>query len=88
MRGASWVSIHNGGGTGWGKAMNGGFGLVLDGSDAAEKRAREMLFWDVTNGLTRRARAGNPNAVRTIIKLQNKYKIQETGGYFPFIPQL
>lgn len=84
MRGASWVSIHNGGGTGWGKAMNGGFGLVLDGTDRAEQRARQMLFWDVTNGLTRRARAGNKNALRTITKLKEKFR----GTYDPFIPVL
>lgn len=86
MRGASWVSIHNGGGTGWGKATNGGFGMILDGSEEAENRARQMLFWDVSNGLTRRAKAGNPNAVRTIIKLQKKYRFNESDGYFPFIP--
>ncbi|CAE7446822.1 Uroc1, partial [Symbiodinium microadriaticum] len=57
MRGATWVSLHNGGGTGWGVASNGGFGLVLDGSERAERRARDMIFFDVTNGLTRRARA-------------------------------
>ena len=66
MRGATWVSLHNGGGVGWGKSINGGFGLVLDGSKEAEERAWSMLFWDVTNGLTRRARAGNVNAIKTI----------------------
>jgi urocanate hydratase len=80
MRGATWVSIHNGGGTGWGKAINGGFGLVLDGTNVAAKRAESMLFWDVANGLTRRARAGNPNAIKTIKKLQ------DIKGYKPFIP--
>ena len=69
MRGATWVSIHNGGGTGWGMASNGGFGLVLDGSAEAEKRARDMIFFDVTNGLVRRARAGNPHAQLTIANL-------------------
>lgn len=69
MRGATWVSLHNGGGTGWGKAINGGFGMVLDGSQEAEDRARAMLFWDVSNGLTRRARAGNVNAIKTIKRL-------------------
>lgn len=88
MRGASWVSIHNGGGTGWGKATNGGFGLVLDGTKEAEERARSMLFWDVSNGLTRRARAGNSNAIRTIEKLQSRFRFEKTEGYFPFIPQL
>lgn len=53
FRGATWVALHNGGGTGWGEAMNGGFGLVLDGSADAEHRARMMLAWDVTNGILR-----------------------------------
>eukprot|EP00605_Chrysophyceae_sp_TOSAG23-4_P002061 GSChrysophyteH1.ASY1.ANO1.2282.1 assembled CDS len=69
MRGATWVSIHNGGGTGWGMASNGGFGLVLDGSEEAEQRARDMIFFDVTNGLVRRARAGNPHAQLTVANL-------------------
>lgn len=59
FRGASWVSLHNGGGTGWGEAINGGFGLVLDGSAAAERRAKQMLLWDVLNGVTRRGWSGN-----------------------------
>jgi urocanate hydratase len=63
-RGATWVSIHNGGGVGWSKAMNGGFGLVLDGSKEAERRLQSMLFWDVNNGIARRAWAGNANAIR------------------------
>jgi len=62
FRGATWVSIHNGGGVGWGEVMNGGFGMVLDGSDAAGRRAEQMLFWDVNNGISRRAWAGNENA--------------------------
>lgn len=62
FRGATWVALHNGGGTGWGEAVNGGFGLVLDGSPEAERRAQQMLFWDVNNGVTRRAWAGNENA--------------------------
>ncbi len=88
MRGATWVSLHNGGGTGWGKAINGGFGMVLDGSKDAEDRARAMLFYDVTNGLTRRARAGNVNALKTIQRLQDKYRIGTSSGYFPFIPSV
>lgn len=63
FRGATWVSIHNGGGVGWSKAMNGGFGLVLDGSEDADRRLEQMLFWDVNNGIARRAWAGNPNAI-------------------------
>lgn len=62
FRGATWVSIHNGGGTGWGEAINGGFGLVLDGTADAERRARAMLFWDVNNGIARRAWAKVDNA--------------------------
>jgi urocanate hydratase len=62
FRGATWVSLHNGGGVGWGEVVNGGFGLVLDGSSDAERRARAMLSWDVNNGVARRAWAGNDNA--------------------------
>jgi urocanate hydratase len=62
MRGATWVALHNGGGVGWGEVMNGGFGLVLDGSDDAAKRAASMLLWDVNNGVSRRSWAGNDNA--------------------------
>ncbi len=63
FRGASWVSLHNGGGVGWGEVINGGFGLVLDGSDDARRRARAMLDWDVSNGLARRAWARNEGAI-------------------------
>jgi urocanate hydratase len=63
MRGATWVSLHNGGGVGWGRVINGGFGLVLDGSDDAGRRAAAMLDWDVANGLARRAWARNEGAV-------------------------
>jgi urocanate hydratase len=66
MRGATWVSLHNGGGVGWGEVMNGGFGLVLDGSDDAARRARNMLFWDVNNGIARRAWGTNDNAEHAI----------------------
>ena len=62
FRGASWVSIHNGGGVGWGEVINGGFGLLLDGSLEAEKRLSQMLFFDVNNGIARRSWARNPNA--------------------------
>lgn len=89
MRGATWVSLHNGGGTGWGKATNGGFGMILDGSDEVEKIAMDMIFWDVSNGLTRRARAGNPNAIKAITRLQERFREKEgNGGYFPFIPSI
>lgn len=66
MRGATWVALHNGGGVGWGEVINGGFGLVLDGSDDAARRARNMLFWDVNNGIARRAWGTNENAEHTI----------------------
>ncbi len=61
-RGATWVSLHNGGGVGWGEVVNGGFGLVLDGSEAAERRLHQMLHWDVNNGVARRAWARNEGA--------------------------
>ncbi len=62
FRGATWISIHNGGGVGWGEVINGGFGMLLDGSDDAERRLRSMLHWDVNNGIARRAWARNPGA--------------------------
>ncbi len=66
FRGASWVSLHNGGGVGWGMVMNGGFGLVLDGSKEADQRLSRMLFWDVNNGVARRSWARNEPAMNTI----------------------
>ncbi len=66
FRGATWVSLHNGGGVGWGEVINGGFGMVLDGSDDAERRLKSMLFWDVNNGISRRAWARNPHALSTL----------------------
>jgi len=66
FRGATWVAIHNGGGTGWGEAINGGFGLVLDGTLGADRRCAAMLHWDVFNGVSRRAWAGNESARLTI----------------------
>ncbi len=66
FRGATWVSIHNGGGVGWGEVINGGFGLVLDGSEEAARRLHRMLFWDVNNGIARRAWARNPEALFAI----------------------
>jgi urocanate hydratase len=66
FRGATWVSIHNGGGVGWGEVINGGFGMVLDGSLEAEKRLKSMLFWDVNNGIARRNWARNEGAVFAI----------------------
>merc|ERR1711874_296639 len=66
FRGATWVAPHNGGGCGWGEVINGGFGLVLDGSDDAAAKAESMLNWDVSNGVARRAWSGNKNAQDTI----------------------
>ena len=62
FRGATWVSIHNGGGVGWGEVINGGFGMILDGSLDADRRLQSMLFWDVTNGIARRSWARNKEA--------------------------
>jgi len=73
FRGATWVSLHNGGGVGWGEVINGGFGMVLDGSTLADKQLRSMLFWDVNNGINRRSWAGNPHA-----RLSIEREIQRT----------
>ena len=62
FRGATWVSIHNGGGVGWGEVINGGFGMVIDGSEDSARHIREMLFWDVNNGIARRSWARNDGA--------------------------
>ena len=66
FRGATWVSIHNGGGVGWGEVINGGFGMLLDGSSDADRRLKSMLFWDVNNGISRRSWARNKEANLTI----------------------
>lgn len=66
FRGATWVSIHNGGGVGWGEVINGGFGMVLDGSEDASRRLESMLFWDVNNGIARRSWARNDEAIFAI----------------------
>ena len=66
FRGATWVSIHNGGGVGWGEVINGGFGMLLDGSSDADRRLKSMLFWDVNNGISRRSWARNKEANFTI----------------------
>lgn len=66
IRGATWVSLHNGGGVGWGEVMNGGFGMVIDGSEDAKARLQSMLHWDVNNGVARRAWARNSGAVSSI----------------------
>ena len=66
FRGATWVSIHNGGGVGWGEVINGGFGMVLDGTKEASRRLESMLFWDVNNGISRRSWARNEGAIFAI----------------------
>ncbi|SHI51559.1 urocanate hydratase [Cruoricaptor ignavus] len=66
FRGATWVSIHNGGGVGWGEVINGGFGMLLDGSKDSERRLKSMLFWDVNNGISRRSWARNEGAIFAI----------------------
>jgi urocanate hydratase len=66
FRGATWVSIHNGGGVGWGEVINGGFGMVLDGTSSADQRLEMMLYWDVNNGIARRSWARNEGAIFTI----------------------
>lgn len=73
FRGATWVSLHNGGGVGWGEVINGGFGMVLDGSTDADRRLHSMLFWDVNNGIARRAWARNPHALSTIHRTMEIY---------------
>jgi urocanate hydratase len=72
FRGATWVSIHNGGGVGWGEVINGGFGMVLDGSADADRRLKMMLFWDVNNGISRRSWARNEGAVFAIKRAMEK----------------
>jgi len=66
FRGATWVSLHNGGGVGWGEVINGGFGMVIDGSDQSEQNIKNMLHWDVNNGIARRSWARNPEAIFAI----------------------
>ncbi len=78
FRGATWVSIHNGGGVGWGEVVNGGFGLLLDGSDEAERRLRMMLHWDVNNGIARRSWARNDEAmfaIKRAMDMEPKLKV-------------
>ena len=66
FRGATWISLHNGGGVGWGEVINGGFGMVLDGSEDSDRRLKSMLFWDVNNGIARRSWARNEEALFAI----------------------
>ena len=83
FRGATWVSIHNGGGVGWGEVINGGFGMVIDGSPEAERRIREMLFWDVNNGIARRSWARNEGAMSAI-----RREMERTPGLQVTMPNL
>ncbi|XP_074260279.1 urocanate hydratase isoform X2 [Saimiri boliviensis] len=80
-RGATWVALHNGGGVGWGEVINGGFGLVLDGTPEAEQRARLMLSWDVSNGVARRCWSGNQKAYEIICQT-----MQENSGLVVTLP--
>jgi urocanate hydratase len=78
FRGATWVSLHNGGGVGWGEVINGGFGMVLDGSDEAHERLHSMLHWDVNNGIARRSWARNDEAIFAIkraMEVEPKLKV-------------
>ena len=83
FRGATWVSIHNGGGVGWGEVINGGFGMLLDGSDDAERRLKLMLYWDVNNGISRRGWARNKAAVYAI-----KRAMEQNPGLRVTLPNL
>ena len=83
FRGATWVSLHNGGGVGWGEVVNGGFGMVIDGSEDSDRRIRQMLFWDVNNGIARRAWARNSAALHTIGRA-----MQHTPGLHVTMPSI
>ncbi len=72
FRGATWISLHNGGGVGWGEVMNGGFGMVIDGSEECDKKIKSMLFWDVNNGINRRSWARNEGAIFAIKRAMEK----------------
>jgi len=74
FRGATWISLHNGGGVGWGEVINGGFGMVLDGSKDSERRLRSMLFWDVNNGIARRSWARSKEAMFAIEREMKRSK--------------
>ncbi len=83
FRGATWVSIHNGGGVGWGEVINGGFGMLLDGSDEASNNIKNMLFYDVNNGIARRSWARNPEALAAI-----KREMERTEGLKVTLPEI
>ena len=82
IRGATWSALHNGGGTGWGEVLNGGFGLVLVGSEAERERLKDFMLWDVSNGVSRRSWAGGKNAEYYI-----KYLMQKFPGLEVTVPQ-
>ena len=82
FRGATWVSIHNGGGVGWGEVINGGFGMVLDGSQDSDIRLNSMIYFDVNNGIARRSWAGNLGAQYSIkYAMENEPKLKVTTPY-------
>ncbi len=83
FRGATWVSIHNGGGVGWGEVINGGFGMVIDGSADSARHIREMLLWDVNNGIARRSWARNEGAISAI-----KREMSRTPGLKVTLPNI
>lgn len=83
FRGATWVSIHNGGGVGWGEVINGGFGMVIDGSDDSRRHIEEMLLWDVNNGIARRSWARNKGAISAI-----KREMERTPGLRVTLPNI
>lgn len=83
FRGATWVSIHNGGGVGWGEVINGGFGMVIDGSSASEQNISRMLLWDVNNGIARRSWARNKGAIDAI-----KREMERTEGLVVTLPNI
>ena len=83
FRGATWVSLHNGGGVGWGEVINGGFGMVIDGSEESDEKIREMLFWDVNNGIARRSWARNNGSIDAI-----RREMARTPGLTVTLPHL
>lgn len=83
FRGATWVSIHNGGGVGWGEVINGGFGMVIDGSEDSDRHIREMLLWDVNNGIARRSWARNEGSIQAIQR-----EMQRTPGLVVTLPNI
>ena len=83
FRGATWVSLHNGGGVGWGEVVNGGFGMVIDGSDDSRRHITEMLFWDVNNGIARRSWARNDGSMKAIER-----EMQRSEGLTVTMPNL